>query len=1654
MSDRLQESIFQAIDNIARNRIDRLATDKTVTATIVQCNNSLTGEHTVNYQGGNFVAYSQDGVTYSRNTSVYVLVPEGDFSKKKLIVGKATLLEDDSNISFVSSLLENYNLIGRNVITHNGEESFGLHSYLVDDYYLIYDFTDTENNKVTIDIEEFQNNLKEAQAIMLEASFQTRLPREHRNTKTGMYALEFVLAFKDRSVPDENAYKYYSYIIDTNNMTGNPYAYSKWSDQYAIFPIDIENFSHIQTILFYSHGFVEEDDYINDTMWGADIWCNNLEIYGLKPIDSSNGDYRLKISLPDGNTFKTSAPNTSLSVLASVKYKENYITDGTMFYWFVEDARVTTSSEFYQMYGGVGWKRLKDKGTKATLVSFETENRAYENKYLCVAVYKEQVILKEYFTIYNDTQKRDIGIISDLGVKFGFDRGKPVLTCQIDGRSENFDAGNVLNRPDGYFTFIWSKISEGNQVYSFTRTYEQIEQEYDDGLERGIGYAALSNLKIEMEMTRGSKFPKGLNGNQLIYPIRAVDNTATFRCSVYLRDSDDGESYFIGSADITLQNENSAEPADYYIIIENGDQVFQYSESGVSPTNERYKDPLKVLPLTAHFYDPAGLEVNAGTYGIKWLVPLEDTMIKIPTELTRNPANDRIEWYTAAPTYPMDIVQNYDYQALNNQVTAIVSYQGEEWTKETNFLFVKVGDNGTNGTDIVAKISPNSKSNILDTDMLTMEIASDGIVKWNTGQDILEPVLQFDLYQRDKKLVLNFVTWSLAGKTSKQMSITGDVNGATLSYGPSSSTARDLNQIVKAQTSLTDENDNTGTYYAYFQIPIVKYNKISDYKVHVDTDYTLKQILYNQDGRNPLYNKNQGFKIRIEAFEGVAGKVVFLEAIGGATDRNTRETQDTCAFRFIPEKNSEAAFSSSVYTLDDSGELMVYILPNDVYSGLCTNNLVHGVIYSSREQLGQNPECEFWVPIHMQLNVYGLASLNSWDGNHIEINEEDNYILAPQIGAGEKNADNTFTGVVMGKAQTYDMEDPIIGLLGYSHGKQSIYLDANTGNAIFGLTEDDPLDKNNPLTEGRIELIPGGISSIAQWKIDSRSLYNVVDGSIGRKYSDAPSGAERSIPHDKQGILLNAKPAYLSIKGHPLMGDEIDMDNANLILDEGDALELQMDSNDLSLFTIYRHTCHTDNNEWRRIPLVGIDGAGRFYANMLRQPVGEGTSTSTVATALNIGYIGAFGANAGDSQYVGSSIDIGTRALFKMFTDVATMTVNNSPIYLSGSSSRTNEYIRPLNIYGKNINLYADDFSNTTKSSLNYLSLSSTEASLFNQGSYLQLKNGDTSSLVTARDFSEIVKNAKTVNVTGAVTKTLNSTLTESVKNTVSKTWGSAANITITNNLTLLTGTSGGFQIKTTNGSNMIIGTQTQNLGSSSSWATFSIAGKSQLEATNGWDIACTTGGIAISSSAASAGITLDASMGGSTTYLHLSPQSGGGQWALSTRAATIMSQTSGSVSMVQATPGIGTPWITLTGSYPGTSNSVSASNDIRTSANFYGKEAYLSNLTCYSNGAVAGWINTHDKWAGEQASRIQALEDRMSAVEGRANDAYNLAATKANANHTHSGYASSSHTHSYTNTVYTLHHAGMWMIDNTQLEKYGVSISASNNSQTTSGPN
>lgn len=1725
----LQDSILKAIDAITKTRIDKLQLDKTVTAEIIKCTNALSRAYKCSYNGGNITAYAAEGATYTNGQSVYVLIPQSDMTKRKTIVGVSSAKEDDENISFVSSALSDYNLIGKNVINDKKNiQPVGLHSYKKEEYFLLYDYAtrnDPSRNYVNIEIEELNNNLKQAEALMIEASFQTRLPKAHKLSQDGIYGLQFVLAFADRdktenkyeqylptdnvstryksnqtklqklknkideiwqdaklsleqktsktkviikqiqnlvsgntSIPEketvndlvnglnqiqtpedvdkvfdkmEQEYsgkiKYIPYTIDSNSMTGNPFRFSSWSEQYQIFPIDIENFLYIDSILFYEKDFVDKDNISMISTWGPDIFLKDIEVYPLKKINAVNGNYKLSLSMPQGSTFRGNTFEDQLDIVAKVTEKNvNNLSDNTTFYWFKEDNRVVSDSDNYQMYGGAGWAWLEDKGNNYTLYTNAFENRAYENKYLCVAVYKETVILKTYFTLYNEAARRDISISSSLGAKFSFDRGKPVLTCMIDGKSEKFEEGKPHAHADNLFKFVWAKIDEYNNTTTFLETYEELQKKYDELIHtEGVSYHDLSALKNQMAALSGVSW----NKNVLEYPVTLIDNNARFKCSVYLKDTPDGEEYSVGSAEILLQNENAAIPTDYYITIENGDQVFQYSESGVSPDDERYTDPLKINPLICHFFDPAGLEVNKETYDVKWVVPLENSMIVVPTKsMTMNNANNKIEWYIEE-IFPLEIAKDYDYQALNNQLTAIVIYKDQEYKQDTNLLFTKIGENGTNGTDIVAKISPKLKTK--NNELLSIvvgrgnpcynDIAATPLVSETTFP------LEFDLYQRNTKLALEEkAKWSLAG-AAKESKFLSNPNSMTsqLNWNNEIADRKFRYQIVKADVKYEDNN-----YYAFYPMPVIEYNNTDNLHVGLDKTTTIKSITYNSDGRNPLYNKNQFVELNIAGpqkeyyivWTAEGGEPRLVNKAGKIYESHPRNA----AFGLLLDSKDKEG--SSIIVPVDNNRNKIYILPNDVYTGEYTNNLVHAAIYTSKEiyQNGGNTICDVYVPIHMSLNVYGLKSLNAWDGNHVEINEDENYVLAPQIGAGKKNNKNQFTGILMGTSQTYNQKEEQVGLLGYSEGKQSIWLDAETGKAVFGLPEQQATQENQ-FTEGRIELVPGGESKIGQWRVGSRAIYNMTvpdaegDGFTGvepiRPYSDyAVRGAQIAIPQEAQGIILNANPAYASYKGKPLTkaNSKIDFDNANAAIREGDSFEVEIDPSKDSAFSIYRHTKWDKGvltNDWHRYPLVGINAQGQFYTNAIENE----------ESSMGIGKIGAFGTAAADGEYVGAQFGYDNTNLFKFFIskDGEEGTISRT-LFLTAGTNKSNEYSRPLSMNFKSINLYASNSSDSQISdyrmnlSTSGLSLGQKDKTFLdltftnNSAEYNRL-NTQTNLAITVpkdRHFSLNNHNNETplldVNA-GNAKITLIGALTARTDKEVDLDAKTKAHLGSKYFDFSLDYTSGIGQLASDNGSALSINRDGNTNSSLVDNCGISLTAKQQ-------------GGIQITSENATNGIKIDARLNNNidtSTYMTFTPNGQGfSTFSITSGCGNIWSEKGG----ISGYNGLklsafAAPWAIFPSVKPGTNRSIEAANDIFSNRNIQGNELYWINNKRDSH----GWgTNSNNVWA-----HLDAIYGLIRTVRNEASTWATNAENNAKA-YTRSYAAPKSHSHNYASTTHT----------------------------------
>ena len=91
-------------------------------------------------------------------------------------------------------------------------------------------------------------------------------------------------------------------------------------------------------------------------------------------------------------------------------------------------------------------------------------------------------------------------------------------------------------------------------------------------------------------------------------------------------------------------------------------------------------------------------------------------------------------------------------------------------------------------------------------------------------------------------------------------------------------------------------------------------------------------------------------------------------------------------------------------------------------------------------------------PILVLQNKWASGVINAWDGESININKDEGYILSPAIAAGKKDVNNTFSGVMIGDWQDKNTEDSIArqtGIYGFHQGAMSYAL-TEDGKAFFG----------------------------------------------------------------------------------------------------------------------------------------------------------------------------------------------------------------------------------------------------------------------------------------------------------------------------------------------------------------------------------------------------------------------------------------------------------------------------------------------------------------------------------------------------------------------------------------------------------------------------
>ena len=898
MSD-IGKSLISAMQQIVDKTIERTPTDVTITATIKRLVEAARNKYEISYGGGIAYAYSDNGTSYIEVQAVYVLVPQGDYTNKKIILGKAQEeYGDDTLADDLTAMNIGYNSIGGNLLEKSeNSTAIELDAGKKQDIVFLYGSETFIKNEFgnknldapyTLDLDSISNSIKLADYLMITMDINTALGASLRKSVAGKYGLRVAVIYND-PLGKEEVTKFYS--LTDKDMFGNPMKYEQGSTQHIIFPIEKENFIRIEYIYAYCEDFVEED--LENSV--SKIYLKNIQLQLLTPITSKNGDYYLQLKMPKGNTFKikTASEENSpseetdiLEVVSSTYYKKNSISDSCDHYWGIEDFSIDYNSKGYNKFLGNGWKLLTASNTSFLKV-FRKDNTAYQNNYICVSVYNDNgtnIVLRETFSIFNDDNKIDILIESDCGTSFSFNSGTPRLTCRafipaiIDGEEKNIEIGSEEAYPFSDYRYNWTK-EDADGIVSFTKTPEQWKTEKELFLkeasenENGTDSQGRTALQITAFYNNEIAQAAGIlekQDNYIKYSMKnipATTNSTVFKCSIQKRKGSTSDWLNAGSASITLNNDvlgnNNCQ-----IVIENGTQTFQYSETGISPASEKNQNPIEIRPLRAKFFTANGEEVPESRLNfIRWIIPSESTMINVSSDaLTQDPLSG--EQYVTSSTLDFSISEIYNLNTINNQIVCSIGFDGKIYRQPTSFFFTKIGQVGTNGTQTTVKIE---ETNALPDRHSAIVVKPNG-----SANSVLYSAT---LFTHNEKLFGYSPKWSIAGSDTKESRYIKIDEENNISLTGKNKNKEDV-RIVTAKIPYEGK-----TYYSSYPVYTIALNADeSDDLVYIKKPNTLQFITYNSNGTNPQFNTAQGgIFLNIKT-----NKNYYVEwsALGGKDDKN------------------------------------------------------------------------------------------------------------------------------------------------------------------------------------------------------------------------------------------------------------------------------------------------------------------------------------------------------------------------------------------------------------------------------------------------------------------------------------------------------------------------------------------------------------------------------------------------------------------------------------------------------------------------------------------------------------------------------------------------------------------------------------------------
>lgn len=379
-------------------------------------------------------------------------------------------------------------------------------------------------------------------------------------------------------------------------------------------------------------------------------------------------------------------------------------------------------------------------------------------------------------------------------------------------------------------------------------------------------------------------------------------------------------------------------------------------------------------------------------------------------------------------------IKNYLVATSSNNIIYCKIVKGQ-YVFETEIL-LNFGVFGTSGTNYTLAVEPATTQPAVVLNRLTPEDAALKLsIKLFDSKNEEIPIV----FESNENNVAKGITFTAYGPTGKNFSFappeaSNEVN--TVLFTPHHESTEDGDDdtiavkptdclycagevsvkfmIPQPEDGETIDNSRTITLTAYYPAAV----EYGDYYIE-----GASTVVYSSSGDNPVYFKNP-YRIFDNAtdkeIKNVVWDVVCYNKKGEIANADLQ-------IAYAPKLNKNGALQPSNMFLQDA----------DIYPVI---------------RCRQNGKVLWAQSIIMIQNRYPSAMLNEWDGSLV-IDEENGTIMSTMVGAGRKNSDNQFEGVLMGDVAAgagFNVDNGSgIGIYGFHKGAQSFAF-LNNGTGFIG----------------------------------------------------------------------------------------------------------------------------------------------------------------------------------------------------------------------------------------------------------------------------------------------------------------------------------------------------------------------------------------------------------------------------------------------------------------------------------------------------------------------------------------------------------------------------------------------------------------------------